>query len=688
MKKLVIISIFCLLLTPITGVMAESSIINNNMSNSNVNQYIIINCPDDNCLNWVTDMVSQGQEPSEELPVESEVDEVEDDQLDEEEDPLVEDQADEDSEALTDDPVIEDEDTSEVSTSYVPVEGDIRINEIMSAPETGEKEWIELYNSTDQGIDLEGWILEEGAGQKTTLFGEIGAYGYLVFDKSGLNNSGDVIILKDQNGQVMDSVIYGDWQESQSVAPEKGKSLILVAENYEQTEVVTKGGQNILQQTQPLDEEVVEQKEPVEPTVPEESPEPTTVLPAETQEEVLEEVVEQVEEIVSYQYSEQIRINELLPNPEGSDDAEWIELFNYGIEPLDLRGWSLEDASGTNYLINESLVVSQSGYVVLQRETTALSLNNSNETVYLKDPDGQVIDEFDYEKSKESQSWSFFEDGWQMTEKLTQKAENELPELTIASLVSSSKTVVDYYQKANLTETKTLEKNTKVKVEGQVVVLPGVFSKTYLYLNGSQVYCSKSDFPDLHEGDVVEVTGKISESRGERRVNISSKGDIRIINNQELPESQKIVSTDLTEALEGQFVQLEGELIEKDGYKFFLSDEAGEALVYLKKGAQIDSSLHKVGDRLRVSGIVSQSDEEYRLMPRSNDDIENLNWQLNPVLGQVAESDQIQSTASGFVAVSVLVGFLFVLIGGFIYLFKERVKAFVAGLIKIRKLLR
>ncbi|MFH1456795.1 MAG: lamin tail domain-containing protein, partial [Patescibacteria group bacterium] len=43
------------------------------------------------------------------------------------------------------------------------------INEFVPNPLLNEKEWIELYNFTDQEIDINGWIIEEGAGSKTVL---------------------------------------------------------------------------------------------------------------------------------------------------------------------------------------------------------------------------------------------------------------------------------------------------------------------------------------------------------------------------------------------------------------------------------------------------------------------------------------------------------------------------------------
>ena len=44
--------------------------------------------------------------------------------------------------------------------------------------------------------------------------------------------------------------------------------------------------------------------------------------------------------------SAQIRINEIFPNPVGSNENgwEWIEIYNSGVGSVDLTGWAIDDA--------------------------------------------------------------------------------------------------------------------------------------------------------------------------------------------------------------------------------------------------------------------------------------------------------------------------------------------------------
>jgi len=67
----------------------------------------------------------------------------------------------------------------------VPEPGSVVINEVMANPAAGECDWIELYNLTDQSIDLGGWYLSDDGNDPTKYRIAEGvnlpAHGYLVF---------------------------------------------------------------------------------------------------------------------------------------------------------------------------------------------------------------------------------------------------------------------------------------------------------------------------------------------------------------------------------------------------------------------------------------------------------------------------------------------------------------------------
>jgi len=122
------------------------------------------------------------------------------------------------------------------------------INEIMYAPLYGGPEWIELYNNSDYKVDLEGWKISNRNTTSLYLISPVTSiidthkYSVITKDSSLLrsisplipsdiiqastmpsflfNNSGDAVVLFDQEGRIIDSIRY-----SPSWGGTGGKSL-------------------------------------------------------------------------------------------------------------------------------------------------------------------------------------------------------------------------------------------------------------------------------------------------------------------------------------------------------------------------------------------------------------------------------------------------------------------------------
>lgn len=97
------------------------------------------------------------------------------------------------------------------------------INEIYSHTNSGEVEWIELYNSRPTPLSLDGYTIgdntsEDNSPPPTNLSAfTIPANGYLVLEKSTdfsfeLNNPGDIVRLK-KSGTDIDVVAYGTYDD-------------------------------------------------------------------------------------------------------------------------------------------------------------------------------------------------------------------------------------------------------------------------------------------------------------------------------------------------------------------------------------------------------------------------------------------------------------------------------------------
>jgi len=80
-------------------------------------------------------------------------------------------------------------------------------------------EWIELFNTTAERIDLRGWRIDDADdGGAITLEGALDPGGYLVLTlpRAILNNSGDTVRLFGPDGTLIDSFSYGHAERDTS----------------------------------------------------------------------------------------------------------------------------------------------------------------------------------------------------------------------------------------------------------------------------------------------------------------------------------------------------------------------------------------------------------------------------------------------------------------------------------------
>ncbi len=103
-----------------------------------------------------------------------------------------------------------------------------------------------------------------------------------------------------------------------------------------------------------------------------------------------------------------IFISEFLADPSAVSDAngEWIELYNAGPDPVNLKGWTIADLDSDSHTIASDLFVAAGGYVVLGRNGNLLenggvslqyiysgvTLANSADEILLLRPDGTEED--------------------------------------------------------------------------------------------------------------------------------------------------------------------------------------------------------------------------------------------------------------------------------------------------------
>ena len=116
--------------------------------------------------------------------------------------------------------------------------------------------------------------------------------------------------------------------------------------------------------------------------------------------------------------SASVIINEIMYNPSGADaDHEWVEVYNND-ENINLEDWRFFEANTPHRLSlvhGDDMIISEDEYVIIadnaetflqdyeNYEGTVLdstfSLSNAGEYIALKDPDGNIVDEVDYNSS-------------------------------------------------------------------------------------------------------------------------------------------------------------------------------------------------------------------------------------------------------------------------------------------------
>lgn len=524
--------------------------------------------------------------------------------------------------------------TDDITTSTLVINpNDLVINEIYPAPLTGQDEWIELYNNTTSTIDLSGFYLlnlTSGNFVTTTLTGTIGPNEYFVIEESdivgSLNNDGDTVVLRTLD-QIISQTTYGNFPESR-----KGDSWARKDDgNYAITIMVTKGELNIIED------------HPVENN----NSSATYLAPK------AEEIIATTTATTTFatstleKYLGKIIINEIYPNPPGSDtEDEFIELKNISTESIDLTGLVIGDASKNKYLIRASTtasttnILATSSYAVFKRSKTNLALNNTGvESVKLMASNLEIIDLVEYVgENEEGVSYSLnCADKWQWVKTPTPGADNADDALYVdeenSAIIGEQKTVKTTakstvkksttYQLATLTQLREFSSGDLVKVRGVVSVIPGVLGSQYFYIAGSgvQIYSNKKDFPELNIGDYIEVFGELSDTSSGRRIKTATRNQIKFIEHQADPEPHILLTSEVGEEYEGYLAKLSGDILEISGRNYIIDDGSGEAKIYFNSKVNLKDINGKSGDKITVIGIIGQTATGYRVMPRDLKDI-------------------------------------------------------------------
>lgn len=328
--------------------------------------------------------------------------------------------------------------------------------------------------------------------------------------------------------------------------------------------------------------------------------------------------------------------NEIYPNPVTTQDDEFLEIYNDSKEQVNLLDWKIVSVTSNKTYRFDDAALDGLSLLVLPREESKISLNNTAGHLKLYNDLDDLIAEVKYENAAKGESWARNAAGqWVWTNQVTPAAPNiiiSVPDTEVkksAKANSKSKKVLGTkIVKTTLEQISSLDTGERVAVAGTVAVPPGVFGTQYFYIVGSpgiQVYNYKKDFPALKIGDYIEVQGELTESNGERRLKTQGQGDIKKLAFKQPPAPEELSSESDGKDLTGRLVKIAGEVVEKKGSLIYLDDGDSEAVVALKKNSGVSTTMFKVGDKFSIAGILVRNSSGEKIMPRSKDDVVKIN---------------------------------------------------------------
>lgn len=302
-------------------------------------------------------------------------------------------------------------------------------------------EFIEIYNSSDQPVDLANYNLEyynatnppltQQPVQKSLFNYLLDTHAYLTLAKqpiqianskqspfSSLSDSGGRLRLVTSEGIVVDEIA---WSNSQSLATEDGVYPAIVYQCNSSTVLCNGNRIESLSRSQDQDGNFVLSSPiwilslpsphssellayPVTDTSPEDSTPPADPDP----------LAEMPEQSIT---CEGIILSELLPNPAGTDSGkEFIELYNPTNEIINLSGCSLQTSSSTKKYTFQETIVNPGLFIIFPDSVTGLTLPNSaGGTVWLLSPSDELSSITYPGGIDDDSSWSFIDGIWQIT---------------------------------------------------------------------------------------------------------------------------------------------------------------------------------------------------------------------------------------------------------------------------------
>ena len=281
-----------------------------------------------------------------------------------------------------------------------------------------DKKYVEIYNPTNQNVDLAGWKIEYYAGSGAKTVGKIFkdevilANGFLVlsndkmlagvikFDNNvGLAQNDGSVVLSRSDGSVADTVGWGNNSKSAG-SPIKGGVKIVWRCFIDGNIIDSKNNSTDFLSSKGFDnQEIVPYSRPnCKSPEPKPEPEPSKEL----------------------NKCEGLKLSEIASNV----DEQFIEIINSGEKTVITTGCKLTVGdSGVRENIGD-IKLKPGEFLTIKIKNTNLKLPKTKGKVYLLDEAGSKIDISEYNNMPKGASWSLVDDEWMQTFMITENSEN------------------------------------------------------------------------------------------------------------------------------------------------------------------------------------------------------------------------------------------------------------------------
>lgn len=462
----------------------------------------------------------------------------------------------------------------------------IIINEFMPAPASGP-EWVELFNPSLESVDLSDWQVDdiEGGSAPVTISSGtvIPPQGYVVVEVgSRLNNTGDSVRLLDPAGIVVDEFEFPATQSGMVWARDEDGEWVL-------SSIATPGEENQF------------------------DPEPTpilTITPTPTS-------------------NTKSTITLTLPKTAHAGTPLAVKLSAKHLDPHTTYSVKfLAGASGSG----QTNAVRTLG----QDTATWLSWNAAwaSFPTFTTDAGGsaEVTIQARVNEYEDPGSYEIFArirklSGTKNIDSTVQSIEVLAPEPTAPSSVKSATTNTEPLTNDSIfiTDAEQLENGAAVIVEGVVTAPYNVLGSGVFYIQdasgGIRVIVKTDQGDPLTIGARVRVTGTMGEAYKERYIKVSTINDIEIIGYEEPPSPLEVPTGELGEEYEGKLVFINGLVVSTSGNVFYIDDGSGPVKVYIRPDTNIQKPRMKKGMYSAIVGILSQYLDDYRILPRRQEDV-------------------------------------------------------------------